>query len=294
MEDNQNPDKSGWLGSLSRAILRRTGVARREREVWEKLKTVIASSLKDPSQLDDTVLKMIAGVLQLNQKIVREAMVPRVDVVCIDRSAGLQQLKRMMVERGHSRIPVYDGSIDKIVGVAHLDDIVKQEVVGQGKVELDQVMRKPYFVPETKRLREILARFRADKTLLAIVVDEYGGTAGVVTVEDVLEEIVGEIRDEYEEPEGAAVQVVDDRTVIADGKADLDLLREYVDVAAENHDFDTVGGFVMEQIGSVPAAQESFDFRGLRFTVLEADERRVRKVKIERLGQESAAEQTKE
>jgi len=294
VEDNQNPDKSGWLGSLSRAILRRTGVARREREVWEKLKTVIASSLKDPSQLDDTVLKMIAGVLQLNQKIVREAMVPRVDVVCIDRSAGLQQLKRMMVERGHSRIPVYDGSIDKIVGVAHLDDIVKQEVVGQGKVELDQVMRKPYFVPETKRLREILARFRADKTLLAIVVDEYGGTAGVVTVEDVLEEIVGEIRDEYEEPEGAAVQVVDDRTVIADGKADLDLLREYVDVAAENHDFDTVGGFVMEQIGSVPAAQESFDFRGLRFTVLEADERRVRKVKIERLGQESAAEQTKE
>ena len=265
-------------------LIRRHKTSEKTEPVHDKIISVIDRSIDDPSEIDASVLRMIGSVLEFSDKIVREVMVPRVDMVCVELTDGVEELKRVMAEEGHSRIPIFDDNVDNIVGIAHVRDLIRQENIhGLGAFEMSHVMMKPFFVPETKKAKDLLATFRTDKNLMAIAVDEYGGTAGLITIEDLLEEIVGEIRGEFEPELEEPVKVLDDSTIIADGNTDLDLLREHIPLAVENHDFDTLAGFILDQIGSVPAENEGLDFGGFRFTVIEADERRILKVKIERL-----------
>ena len=283
MEDDQGAGNLGLLAKL-RNLVKRLKTSGRAEPVYDKIISVIDRSIEDPSEIDGSVLRMIGSVLEFSDKIVREVMVPRVDMVCVELSDGVQELKRVMAEEGYSRVPIFDDNIDNIVGIAHVRDLIRQENIhGLGAFEMSQIMMKPFFVPETKKAKDLLATFRTDKNLMAIAVDEYGGTAGLITIEDLLEEIVGEIRGEFEPELEEPLKVLDDNTIVADGNTDLDLLQEHVPLSVENHDFDTLAGFILDQIGSVPAENESFEFDGFRFTVLEADERRVLKVKIERL-----------
>lgn len=290
MEGDQDPGSKGLFMRL-KSFLRRHWRHKRERAAYDKVVSMIMRSVEDPAQLDSGVLRMVSSVLEFNDKIVREVMVPRVDMVCVDLADGVKELKRVMANRGHSRIPIFEETVDKIVGIAHVRDLIRHENLHpDGAFKLSHIMMKPFFVPETKKAKDLLVTFRTDKKMMAIAVDEYGGTAGLVTIEDLLEEIVGEIRGEFEPELEEPVKVLDSNTIVADGNADLDLLKEHVNLTVENHDFDTIAGFILDQIGSVPSPEESFEFDGFRFTVLEADERRVRKVKIERLKTESETE----
>ncbi|MBN1592058.1 MAG: HlyC/CorC family transporter [Candidatus Coatesbacteria bacterium] len=259
--------------------------------VHDKIIAVIDRSIEDPSAIDANMLAMIGSVLEFSDKIVREVMVPRVDMVCVDVADGIQELKRIMAEEGFSRIPIFEDNIDNIVGIAHVRDLIRQENIhGVNSFTMQQIMMKPFFVPETKKAKDLLATFRTDKNLMAIAVDEYGGTAGLITIEDLLEEIVGEIRGEFEPELEEPIKVLDGRTIIADGNTDIDLLREHIPLNIDNHDFDTLAGFILDQIGSVPAEKESIEFDDFRFTVLKADDRRVLKVKIDNLKPETGTD----
>ena len=287
MEGDQGAGNLGLLARLKN-LVRGHRTSGKAEPVRDKIIAVIEHSMEDPSEIDDSVLRMIGSVLEFSEKIVREVMIPRVDMVCVELPDGVQELKRVMAEEGYSRIPIFEDNIDNVVGIAHVRDLIREENVhGPGGFELSDIMMKPFFVPETKKAKDLLSTFRTDRNLMAIAVDEYGGTAGLITIEDLLEEIVGEIRGEFEPELEEPLKVLDDDTIIADGNTDLNLLMEHVPLSLENQDFDTLAGFILDQVGSVPAANDSVEFGGFRFTVLEADERRILKVKIERLKTET-------
>ncbi len=224
-------------------------------------------------------LTMIRRVAQLEETAAREIMVPRIDMVAIEASEPVDAALRAIVERGFSRIPVYDENIDSVVGVVHAKDILRDMAAGRKPASLREIARPPHFVPEGKRIDELLTELREHKVHLAIVVDEYGGTAGLVTIEDVLEEIVGEIQDEYDREE-ATMQRLNDQEAIVDARISLDDLNELLDLKIESEDVDTVGGFVYHQLGRMPAPGDEIRTDGLTIRVLSVLGRRIKKVRV--------------
>jgi putative hemolysin len=224
-------------------------------------------------------LTMIRRVAQLEETAAREIMVPRIDMVAIEASEPVDAALRAVVERGFSRIPVYDESVDNVVGVVHAKDILRDMAAGRLPATLREIARPPYFVPEGKRIDELLTELREHKVHLAIVVDEYGGTAGLVTIEDVLEEIVGEIQDEYDREE-TTMQRLSDQEAIVDARISLDDLNELLDLKIESEDVDTVGGFVYHQLGRMPAPGDEIRTDGLTMRVLSVLGRRIKKVRV--------------
>ena len=192
------------------------------------------------------------------------------------------------MERGFSRIPIYEETIDDIVGVVHAKDLLQFLADGQRPNSLGEIARPPYFVPEVKHIDELLAELREQRIQLAIVVDEYGGTAGLVTIEDVLEEIVGEIQDEYDREE-ATIERVNDAEVIMDARVGLDELNEMFDLQIEGDDYDTVGGFVYHQLGRMPAPGDEVQADGLDLRVISVLGRRIKKIRITKVPVEAGA-----
>ncbi len=226
-------------------------------------------------------LTMIRRVTQLVDTTVREIMVPRIDMVAVEANEPVDDALRVVVERGFSRIPIYEETIDNIIGVVHAKDILRDMAVGRRPTSLREICRPPYFVPEGKRIDELLAEMQENKVHLEIVVDEYGGTAGLVTIEDVLEEIVGEIQDEYDREE-TAVQQLNEREAIVDARVSLDDLNELLGLEIESEDVDTVGGFIYHQLGRMPAPGDEIQTDGLTMRVLSVVGRRVKKVRVTR------------
>jgi putative hemolysin len=229
-------------------------------------------------------LTMIRRVAQLVDTAVREIMVPRIDMVAVEANDPVDEALRVVVERGFSRIPIYEEAIDHIVGVVYAKDILRGLAVGRRPSSLREIARPPYFVPEGKHIDELLAEMRGNKVHLAIVVDEYGGTAGLVTIEDVLEEIVGEIQDEYDREE-ATMQRVSDSEAIVDARVSLDDLNELLGLEIESEDFDTVGGFVYHQLGRMPAPGDEIQTDGFTLRVLSVAGRRVKKVRVAKVAE---------
>lgn len=223
-----------------------------------------------------TMIRRIAGMVD---RAVREIMVPRIDIVAAEDDATLDDVLRLVMDRGFSRIPLYEESIDNIVGVVHAKDLLQFLADGQRPNSLREIARSPYFVPEVKHIDELLSELREHRVHLAIVVDEYGGTAGLVTIEDVLEEIVGEIQDEYDREE-ATIQRVNDNEVILDARVTLDELNELFDLDIEGEDYDTVGGFVYDQLGRMPAPGDEVQADGLGMRVLSVKGRRISKIRV--------------
>jgi len=234
--------------------------------------------------VDEEEQEMIENVLELSDSTADEIMTPRTDVVAVEVDSDLQKVLETITSAGHTRVPVYEGNIDNIVGLIYAKDLLTE--IGKDPVEfrLCDKMRQPYFVPETKPLRELLHEFQNQKLHIAIVLDEYGGTAGIVTLEDILEELVGEITDEYEETPPEPIRKIDENTIEVDARTYVDDLNDQFELnLPEDEDYDTVGGFVFSRLGYIPKTGEAFDHENLKLTIAFAEARRIKRVKIQKL-----------
>jgi CBS domain containing-hemolysin-like protein len=226
--------------------------------------------------------EMIENVLELRGGMADEIMTPRTDLIAVDVNADLPTVVETIRRAGHSRLPVYENGIDNIVGLIYAKDLLEEIGKDPAGFRLRDRMREVYFVPETKPLRALLREFQQQKLHIAVVLDEYGGTAGIVTLEDILEELVGEIADEYEKTPPESVRKIDENTIEVDARTYVkDLNEQYSLDLPEDEDYDTVGGFVFSRLGYVPKAGESFDYKNLKFTITSAEPRRVKRVKIQ-------------
>ncbi|MCY3646297.1 MAG: hemolysin family protein [Chloroflexi bacterium] len=224
--------------------------------------------------------RMIRGIIGLEDKTAREVMVPRIDIVATEVEASVREAARLATERGFSRIPAYGESIDDIAGLAYAKDMLDAILTGQDS-SLRALLREAVFIPETKRADQLLTEMRANRTHLAVVVDEYGGTAGLITIEDLIEEIVGEIEDEYDVA-GPAMEQISEDEVLLDASMPAEVLEELFDYSAESEDFDTVGGFVIHELGRLPAVGDEVAVDGLRLRVLSMSGRRLRRLRVAR------------
>jgi CBS domain containing-hemolysin-like protein len=222
---------------------------------------------------------MIRGVFGLDETTVREIMTPRPDIVAVETDTPPGDAVRLHIERGLSRIPLYDKNIDTIVGIIYVKDLFRYLADGELPETLREIAHRPFFVPDSKRIDDLLAEMRQQRTHMAIVVDEYGGTAGLVTFEDLLEEIVGEIEDEYDRAEEQVVKM-SEREAIFDARVSIDDLNDLFHTSIEGDEFDTVGGCVVHQLGRMPAAGDEAEIDGLKLQVLSVDGNRVRRVRV--------------
>jgi CBS domain containing-hemolysin-like protein len=224
--------------------------------------------------------EMIQGVRELGQTTVKEVMVPRIDTVFLALDTGRDELLEKVVSCGHSRIPVYSDTIDSVVGILYAKDLLHFLVKG-GDFSLVDLVRRPFFVPESKRIDSLLKEFRRKRVHIAVVVDEYGGVSGIVCLEDILEEIVGEIQDEFDEEREDVVRL-GDSSWLCDARADLDDVNHETGLTLPADGFDTLGGYVFALFGKIPARYERASEGDLDFTVQDMDGHRITSVKITR------------
>lgn len=256
----------------------------------EELEEEVIAAVEDgeiAGVVEETEGKMIRSILEFADSDVADIFTPRTEMVTIDVQAPVSEAISLAIREGHSRLPVHEGNRDNIIGIFYVREALRYWGQPQEKIPpLRQMLRKPLFVPETKKVSELLREMQHGHLHMAIVLDEYGGTAGLVTIEDLLEEIVGEIRDEFDHEETLpALQTIDRNTVIADAHAHVSEVNKIwgVELIPEDADYDTVAGFVLDTLGHIPTPGESFTAGELRVSVLEADERRVERVRIERM-----------
>jgi CBS domain containing-hemolysin-like protein len=232
--------------------------------------------------IGDHQREMIESIIEFTDVEVTEVMTPRTELTTIDADISLREALPITVSSGHSRLPVHAENTDNLVGVLYAKDILQFVSPDRLDAPARSIMRAPYFVPETKMVRELLQEFRTTTVHMAVVLDEYGGTAGIVTIEDIIEEIVGEIEDEYDEHEPPDVRKIGPRRAVVEGDAPVDEVNEALGIEIdEEEDYETIAGYVLFQIGRIPKAGEILDLDGLRITVIEADERRIERLAIE-------------
>ena len=260
---------------LSVFIKENLEMAAKEEALMEFVKSESEAGVIEQEEKD-----MIQGVLDFFDTTVREVMVPRIDMVAVEKGISTDELISLFEKEGHSRIPVYDGRIDTIMGVIYAKDILPI-IAEKGKkgFSITDTMRKAYYVPETKKISVLLKEFKKEKVHLAIVVDEYGGTSGIVALEDLLEEIVGEIQDEYDRDERDYFWI-NDHAVIMDAGLDIDDVNEIIHADIPGEDFDTLAGFIYHQLGVIPRGGEEFRWEDILFTIKEIDGNRISKVLV--------------
>ncbi len=242
------------------------------------LEEIITEARKD-GELKNEEFLMLLNVLKLSHKQAVEIMVPRTDLICCEVNDSMSDVARTMIESGHSRVPIYRENRDHMVGVVHAKDLMNYFIEDKD-VSLTSIMRAPYFIPETKNVREVLLEFQGKKNHMAIVIDEYGGTSGVVTLEDVLEEIVGEIEDEYDSPKPQEIQVQQDGSFYVSGRTPLDELKDELGIDIRSEQVETIGGYVCHIAGKVPQAEEEFFDGSFRFKIREADAKHIQWMEI--------------
>ncbi len=251
---------------------------------------VIAAA--ESGSIDARDREMLRSILNLDDTHAREIMVPRVDMVAVDINSSLAQVAALMGEKGHSRLPVFSQTIDAIQGIAHSRDLLT--LLGDGRVDtpLHEAMRPAFFIPETIRLDDLLQEMQEKSLQMAIVVDEYGGTEGLVTMEDLLEEIVGEIEDEFSRSQGDEVVRLPDGAVLVDAGVTTYDLRELLGAELQSDDVDTVGGYVYQRLGRIPLVGDTVYTDHIRIEVVSLLGRRLRKLRIEPATEETPAAPT--
>lgn len=246
----------------------------------------LANLSVEKGTIEEEEHELIHGIVSFKTVTAREIMTPRVDISAIPIDATFEEIMNIINESGHSRIPVFEGSLDNIKGVIIAKDLLpylkSQEL--RRSISIKAIAREPIFVPQTKHINNLLHEFQEKKIHLGIVVDEYGGTAGLITLEDILEEIVGEIRDEHDKEENEITKVNETSYLIL-GKLSIDELNELLgdNFSSENGDYDTVGGFVFNQIGSIPVKDFSFLFNDYKFIVKDVESNRINKILVEKV-----------
>jgi putative hemolysin len=278
------------LGYLNRLF--RYPPKERKREQEEKEEGVTEEQVESVSDAvganeadleEEEEKEMIQGIEELPDTEVKEIMLPRPDMICAEENSTFDQIRELVKKGGHSRIPIYKENIDNITGIIYVKDLFLKEAQAKKITNLSQLARKAYFIPETKKINELLREFKRDKNHMAIVVDEYGGTSGLVTLEDILEEIVGEIQDEYD-MEVPPIQKLDDRTYRVDAKVSIEDLDEELGTQIAQKGFETVGGFIYDLVGSVPEEGRVLEFRSpeieLKIVVEKVKGQRIKTVKV--------------
>ena len=252
-----------------------------EQQIEQEILSVVEEGQKE-GVVDPQEREMIESVIQFRDTTVAEAMTARPDIIGLPVNAWLAQVKSILQESGHSRIPVYEGTIDKIVGVLYARDLIRHLGEPSERFEVRTAMRPAFVVPETKPIRDVLQDFRKQKVHIAIVLDEYGGTAGLITIEDVLKELVGELSDEHEPSEPSLLKRMDDKVAEADARIFIEQLNRLLSLnIPEDAGYETLGGFVSTTMGRIPQVGTTFEYNGARYTILDAEPQRVNKVKIE-------------
>lgn len=239
--------------------------------------------------------RMVKNIINIEDLKVDDVMTPRTDIIAINFDAGIEQIKQLIVEKAHSRIPVYKKNLDSIIGFIHSKDLVKFVVASGGDFKINSIIRKILFVPHSMRIGDLLLKMRSSRVHIAIVLDEYGGTDGLITIEDIVEEIVGEIEDEYDIPDDNVYlrfKKIGDHTLQVGGRVEIEKITEFlqgkiIDDNSEN-DFDTVGGLIFSLFKKVPEVGEFFQHpSGITFKILDADARSVKLAEITRINENS-------
>ncbi len=238
------------------------------------------SELQDEGLIDEDENEMMQGILFLDQTVVREIMVPRTEIAYVDRQATLNEIVQAIIDSGHSRVLVVDGDLDNVVGYVNVKDVLRVCNCGS-EFKIEEILRKVYTVPESKKLDDLLASLQERREHFAVVIDEFGGTSGLVSVADILEEIVGEIQDEYDRDEPLVFAREENAMVVA-GRFEMEKLSEMLQVEVPEGSFNTVGGWIFDRIGRVPTAGEVFTLDGLEVTIENATERQIRRARVVR------------
>lgn len=280
-----------WIMHLADRFVRSAAGASapQPEQIEQQIEEEILSAVEEGEEqgvVDEHEREMIESVIEFHDATAAQVMTARTDVVSLPLASSLHQVKQTIEESGHSRIPIYDGTLDQIVGILYARDMLK--FVGQPpeKFDLRAAMRPAIFIPETKPLSDLLHDFRRQKVHIAIVLDEYGGTAGLVTIEDILEQLVGEISDEHEPVEAGTFKRLNARTAEADARIDIEEFNRLTGLnLPEDAGYATLGGFILATLGRIPEAGASFEYNGAKLTVLDAEPQRVNRVRIEQVPQ---------
>jgi putative hemolysin len=249
--------------------------------IEEEIKTLVDAG-EEGGLIEEEEKEMIYSIFEFGDTLAREVMVPRIDMIAIEAHTSIMDALDVIIGAGHSRIPVYQETIDNIVGILYAKDLLQYWRSGVENLKLRDILRDVYYIPETKKVDELLQELQQRKVHIALVVDEYGGTAGLVTIEDILEEIVGEIQDEYDSEE-AFMEIINDDEIIFNGRMDLDDVNHIMSLELPTDSSDTLGGLVYSSLGRVPVIGDKVRIQNVEITVHSVVGRRIKKVKVVRL-----------
>jgi len=279
-----------WVANAAMVILPGRGMPKGPFVTEDEIRHMVDAAEED-EEIEEEERELIHSIFEFGDTVVREVMVPRPDMVSIPADAKPEDALETIVEAGYSRIPLYEGDNDNIVGLLYAKDRLKRVHESDVASTLSVLAREPTFVPEQKKVAELLREMQSHRVHMAIVVDEYGGTAGLVTIEDLIEEIVGEIVDEYDQEE-PLVEPIDEDTIRVDAKMPIDEVNELLEAELPDEEWDTVGGLVFGLTGRVPVPGERVKFDSLEFITERVTGRRIQKVVIRKLPRESEAAET--
>jgi CBS domain containing-hemolysin-like protein len=269
----EGPRKSPGLRELIGSII--TG---RKKVTGEAIQEIIDAGEVE-GLINEEENEMIRSIFEMKNRVVREIMVPRTDMAAVSLDASMEEILDAINRCGHSRIPVYEGTVDNIIGLLYAKDLLREWGKEASEIQLARLMRPPFFIPETKNFEELLQDFKRKRVHIAIVMDEYGGTSGLITIEDILEQIVGDIQDEYDTEEEWLMEE-DDGAVVVDARLPIEELEERFHIQVERDKFDTVAGLIFHIIGRIPKTGDEISYGLLLMTIVDADERKIRKVRI--------------
>ena len=278
MEEQSAKGIQNWL----RMCFRRLAGVQDADDVEKEIQQIIDEG-EQKGLISEDEGEMIQGIFSFRDTIAREIMVPRTDTVYAESATKLAEMIRIIIESGHSRIPIYQDNIDNIVGTLHAKDLLP--FWGTEDIAISEIMRSPYFIPETKKISEVLKDLRDNKSHMAVVIDEYGGTAGILTLEDIIEEIIGEIMDEYDDEQKLIVEY-EDGSIGVNARLDVDKLEDFLQVELPEGDFESVGGFIISLIGKVPEVNEKIIYNDIEILIEAATSRKIDRVRIRKLGKE--------
>ena len=271
------------ITSFLQYVANRLGVPLSERErllvTPDEIKNLVDAG-EEGGSIEQDERQMIHSVFQFSDTLVREVMIPRIDVLTLDVDSKLSEAHTAVVENGYSRIPIYEQTVDNIIGLLYAKDLLAAQNNGEDTLILRDMLRKPFFVPETKKIDALLPELQGQRMHMAIVVDEYGGMAGVVTLEDLVEELIGEVQDEYDLEENIPFRQTGEHEYLVQGRIDIDDLNRKLQTDIDGGDSDTLAGFIFEKLGRVPVLGESIEINGFMLEVHQVVERQIRWVRV--------------
>lgn len=276
------------MGKSLLALLKKVFKERDASRLEDEIQAIIDAG-EEEGLIDPQSGEMIQSILEFRDTIAREVMVPRTEIVAISAGAKIEDIMDVICRHGHTRMPVYRENIDHIVGVVNVKDLLNFWSKPITEKEFLSILRKPYYIPETKNISQLLHEFKQKKYHMAIVIDEYGGTSGLVTLEDLIEEIVGEIQDEHDTEELGIVGEADGYTLV-DGRVEIEQLEEHFGVTFGEGKYETLGGLILNAIKRIPATGETVTVDDFEMFIADADERTIKKVRMRRKPETSEGE----